>query len=224
MDGHRVRGVLFDAGGVLIRPVGGRWNPRYDFEDIVRRHCPGVDEELFAAAIGAGQRFLDASATTANRTDYHRRMLAVLGVDRPSPGMLRELEAPAAGPVIEAYPDVRPVLERLRRWGVRMAVVSDNWAGLEAVFADLDIAHYFLGFAISEILGCRKPDPGMYAEGSRLVGLQPYECLFIDDDPRLVDAARNLGYQGVTLDREARPAGGVITSLDQLPPIVRPAA
>jgi hypothetical protein len=39
MDGRhgrrRIRGVLFDAGGVLIGPVGGRWNPRYDFEDIV---------------------------------------------------------------------------------------------------------------------------------------------------------------------------------------------
>ena len=29
-----IQGILFDSGGVLIRPVGGRWNPRYDFEEI----------------------------------------------------------------------------------------------------------------------------------------------------------------------------------------------
>jgi hypothetical protein len=29
----------------------------------------------------------------------------------------------------------------------------------------------------------------MYAEGSRLLGLPPHECLFIDDDPQLVAVA-----------------------------------
>jgi hypothetical protein len=61
----------------------------------------------------------------------------------------------------------------------------------------------------------------MYAEGSRLVGLEPHECLFIDDDRRLV--AKDLGYQAVTLDRatERSPGGDVITSLGDLLPIIR---
>ncbi|MEV4510970.1 HAD-IA family hydrolase [Dactylosporangium sp. NPDC049525] len=155
-DGGPVRGVLFDAGGVLTRPIGGRWNPRHDFESIVTAHHPDVRPDLFPAAIDAGQRFLDA------------------------------------------------------------------WAGLEATFAGLDIEHYFAGFAISEVLGCRKPDPRMYAEGSRLLGLQPHECLFIDDDPALVAAAEALGYRGLTLDRDAEPPtpAGVITCLDELVPVV----
>jgi putative hydrolase of the HAD superfamily len=35
VDARRLQGVLFDSGDVLIRPIGGRWNPRYDFEGIV---------------------------------------------------------------------------------------------------------------------------------------------------------------------------------------------
>ena len=172
-----IRGVLFDAGGVLTRPVGGRWNPRYDFEGIVREHHSGVREDRFALAIAAGQRFLDESPTTADRTDYHRVMLAVLGIDEPSARLLHELAAPAAGPVVELYPDVRPVLEELRRRGVRMSVVSDNWGGMEVAFAALGIHQYFAGYAISAQLGCRKPDPRMYAEGSRLLGLtRPSAC------------------------------------------------
>jgi putative hydrolase of the HAD superfamily len=213
-----VRGVLFDAGGVLIRPVGGRWNPRYDFESIVGAHHPGVRAEAFAAAIEAGDRFLDEAASTPERTDYHRAILAALGIDDPSARLLRELDAPAAGPVLELYPDARPTLDRLRDRGVRMSVVSDSWAGLIGLFDALGIREHFAGFAISEVLGCRKPDPRMYAEGSRLLGLEPAECLFIDDDPELVAAARALGYAAVTLDRDGRraPGGGVITSLDQL--------
>jgi phosphoglycolate phosphatase-like HAD superfamily hydrolase len=51
--------------------------------------------------------------------------------------------APAAGPAIEPYPDVRHVLDRLQLWGVRMSIVSDTWTGLEAMFAGLGIEHYF---------------------------------------------------------------------------------
>ena len=221
-DQRRIPGVMFDAGGVLIRPIGGRWNPRYDFESIVAAHHPRVPDELFPRAVEAGQRFLDAGTTTANRTDYHRTMLAVLGIDNPSERLLAELEAPAAGPVVELYPDVAGVLDQLARWNTRMSVVSDNWAGMEATFAGLGIGHYFSGFAISEVLGCRKPDPRMYAEGSRLLGLEPEQCLFIDDDPDLVTAAKELGYHGVTLDRTAPrdSASDVITSLPDLLPII----
>jgi putative hydrolase of the HAD superfamily len=218
----RIRGVKFDAGGVLTRPIGGRWNPRFDFESIVVRHHPQVKPELFTEAIEIGQRFLDASAGTANRTDYHRTMLMVLGIDRPSEQLLHQMEAPAPGPVLEAYPDVRRVLDQLRRWHVRMCVVSDSWADLEATFASLGIGDYIAGFAISEVVGYRKPDPRMYAEGSRLLNLQPHECLFVDDDPQLVAAAKRLGHHGVTLDRGA-PCGSatdVIQSLDELLPIV----
>ncbi|UAB95367.1 HAD-IA family hydrolase [Dactylosporangium vinaceum] len=75
------------------------------------------------------------------------------------------------------------------------------------------------GFAISEVLGCNKPDPRMYAEGRRLLDLPAGDCLFIDDDPALVAAARELGYQGLTLDRTAAAAGeGVITSLEAIAP------
>jgi putative hydrolase of the HAD superfamily len=147
-DDARIRGVMFDAGGVLTRPVGGRWNPRYDFESIVVDHHPQVREDLFPRAISAGQRFLDAATTTANRADYHRVMLAVLGIRSPSERLLQRLEAPAGGPVIELYPDVRGVLEQLRRWGVRLSVVADTWTGLEAMFAGLGIGHYFDGFVV----------------------------------------------------------------------------
>ena len=45
----RVQGVLFDAGGVLIRPAGGRWNPRHDFESILLTHLPRTRTDDFGA-------------------------------------------------------------------------------------------------------------------------------------------------------------------------------
>jgi putative hydrolase of the HAD superfamily len=203
-----IRGVLFDSSGVLTGPVGGRWNPRYDFEAVLAVHHPSAT--LTEAAIEAGRRFLDESPSTPPRADYHRAVLAALAIDDPEPALLEQLEAPAPGPVMTVFPDVIPVLDQLRARGIRMAVVSDNWAALPSGHAELGIDHYFAGYAISEVLGCRKPDPRMYAEGARLIGLPPADCLFVDDDPDLVRAAQALGYHGLTLDRPAMTLDAVL--------------
>lgn len=189
--------MLFDSGGVLIRPVGGRWNPRHDFEEVVLRHQPAILADLFPAAFEAGQRFLNSSASTPSRADYHRAVLAVLGVDAPADALLAELEAPPATPPVELYPDALSVLVQLHASGIPMAVVSDGWAG---------------------------PDPRMYAAGSDLVGVEPGACLFADDDPDLVRAAIRLGYHGVAVVRdgplpESVPAVG---TLDELAALLMP--
>lgn len=224
MGGTRaIRGILFDAGGVLTRPVGGRWNPRYDFEGIVLARHRGVDPAAFGPAIAAGQRFLDAAGKTADRTDYHRVLLAAIGITEPGAELLHELEAPAAGPVVELYPDVRPVLEWLHDRGLGMSIVSDNWAGFEVMVRQLGVEHCFAGIVLSEVLGCRKPDPRMYAAGRDALGLASAECLFIDDDPELVAAAVALGFQGVTMAREpVGPGIPAITTLAELPGLVSP--
>jgi hypothetical protein len=92
------RGVLFDSGDTLIRPIGGRWNPRFDFEEIVLRHLPGLAVESFPQAFAAGQKVLDAGPATPSLAEYHLAILHALGVRRPAPSLLRELEQPAARP------------------------------------------------------------------------------------------------------------------------------
>jgi putative hydrolase of the HAD superfamily len=197
------RGVLFDSGDTLIRPVGGRWNPRYDFEEIVLRHLPGLAPEAFPEAFAAGQQVLDAGPTAPSLADYHRAILHALGVRRPPPRLLWELEQPGARLPVEPFPEVPAVLERLRAGGVGMAVVSDNWPGLEGLYRRLGLEAYFQAFVISAVLGCTKPDPRMYRAGSDALGLAPHECLVVDDAPDLVAAAIELGYGGTAIIRTA---------------------
>ncbi|MET1002275.1 MAG: HAD-IA family hydrolase [Acidimicrobiia bacterium] len=213
-----MRAVLFDSGDTLLRPIGGRWNPRFDFEQVVLRHAPDVDASMFPAAFAEGQTFLDNAANTPDRDDYHRAMLRVLGVSEPSADLLHELDRPLNRPVVEPFPDVRRSLTELRSAGVRMAVVSDSWPNLEAIYRQLGLRDFFDGFAISTIVGCRKPDPRMYRAGSDIVRVVPADCLFVDDDPALVSAAMSLGYRGVTICREAERPDDVpsIESLDEL--------
>jgi putative hydrolase of the HAD superfamily len=214
------RGVLFDAGDTLIRPIGGRWNPRYDFEQVLLRHHPEVRVRDFPAAFAAGQRLLDTALTTPERSAYHRAILAALGIDQPAPSLLAELEQPVPGPVVEPFPEVRAVLERLHALGVGMAVVSDTWAGVAGMFDELGLGRYFEVCVVSAEMGCNKPDPRMYRAGSQGLGLPPADCVFVDDDPELVAAALGLGYQALTISRGPTPPRDVpwINSLEELLP------
>lgn len=213
-----LRAVLFDSGGVLMRPIGGRWNPRADFEETVLAHAPSVSPRQFAAAIAAGDHFLASSASTSGRDDYHRVLLRHLGVD-PAPRLLADLrrDVPPSA-FLETYPDVEETLGELSRRGVRMAVVSDAWPDLPDLHTGLGIGRFFEAYAVSAVLGCNKPDPRMYHHASTALGVPPGQCLFVDDDPELVAAAIGLGYAGRALCRNGPAASAVpcVGSLTQL--------
>lgn len=217
-----VRGVLFDTGNTLTRPRGGRWNPRYDFEDVLLRHEPGAPVDRFPDAFAVGAVFLDASPSTSPREDYHRAILRELGYADPSPELLRDLDLPLDLPPIEPFLDVLAVLHELRSREIRMALVTDNWGTSETIRRMHDLIGlegFFDAVIVSEELGCRKPDPRMYHAARDALDLRSEECLFVDDDPDLVEAAVALGFRGVTICRDGTPepqSGRSITELGEL--------
>jgi FMN phosphatase YigB (HAD superfamily) len=222
-----IRGILFDAGDTLYRPIGGRWNPRFDFEETLLRYHPGVAVDRFAEAFDAGKRFMDAAPATAPRDDYHRVILSELGIHDPSRDLLADLNRPLDVPVVEVFPEVSPALAELQARGIRMAIVSDNSGDLEQAFSNLGLRQFFDVFVVSEAMGCCKPDPRMYWAGSDGLGLAPSECFFVDNDPDLVLAAIHLGFQGIAIDRygsERRPDVKWIEKLSDLWPFLETTA
>jgi putative hydrolase of the HAD superfamily len=208
-----LRAVLFDSGGVLMQPKGGRWNPRVDFEEVVSTYAPSVTEEQFARAIALGDRFLDESTTTPDYVEYHRVILGHLGVEARAE-LLGALDRPIeVTKVLETFPEVLGVLRELRRRGVRMAVVSDAWPDLPDLHEALRMGDFFEVYAISAVLGCNKPDPRMYRHASDGLGLEPSECVFVDDGEELVAAAIELGYVGRVVRRASTPTSSSVPSI-----------
>jgi putative hydrolase of the HAD superfamily len=211
--------LLLDSGGVLMRPIGGRWHPRADFEATVKAHAPHVTDEELAEAVREGDRFMAAATSTPDLDDYHRAMLAHIGVEAPVDLLAALVREVPPTTVLETFPEVITTLTELRARGVPMAVVSDAWPNLPDLHAALGLGDFFAAYAISAVLGCSKPDPRMYHHASDALGLAPAECLFVDDDPELVAAAIALGYQGCAMLRDGAGAPDgvpVIGSLDEL--------
>lgn len=58
-------------------------------------------------------------------------------------------------------------------------------------------------FVFSNEIGVRKPDPAAFAALEAAMELPPRETVFIDDSAANIDAARELGFQGILLDSMA---------------------
>ena len=70
---------------------------------------------------------------------------------------------------------------------------------------------------ISGDLGIRKPDPRVYGIALETLGAGPSECLFVDDYPERVEAARELGICSVLFNREGHDYNGLrVESFGQL--------
>ena len=214
-----IEGVLFDSGGVLMGPRGGRWWPIHGFERVVRAHCPAASFVTLESALAPAMAYMARTHPDEDWREFYRLVVEGIGV-RPTDAMLDEIAAIEPAASVEIFGDVVGCLETLRARAIRMAVVSDAWPNLPGIHAALGIAPFFEGYAISSTLGCTKPDPRMYAEGARILALPPEKLLFVDDCDDLVDAALKLGYRGVALCRAGeQPRFPVpwITSLDDLP-------
>src|SRR5258708_22196151 len=99
---------------------------------------------------------------------------AILGKAEPLPGAVRWLT-------------------RLKAAGVRQAVASSAPpANIDLLIGSLDLRQYF--DAVVSTFGMRgKPDPGVFLEAARRVGVPPEHCLVIEDAIAGVQAAKRAG-------------------------------
>ena len=83
---------------------------------------------------------------------------------------------------------------RIRRQGVKAGVLSNTWG--RSVFHP-EVLERFDAVVLSEREGLRKPDPRIYRVAAQRLGLQPGDCVFVDDMAANVEGARAVGMVGV---------------------------
>jgi HAD superfamily hydrolase (TIGR01549 family) len=122
-----------------------------------------------------------------------------------------------------AYPDARPLLERVRCAGARAIVVS-NWdVSLAEVLDRTGLTPLLDGVIVSAVVGAAKPSPVIFAAALERAGARAEDCVHVGDSlEQDVAGARAAGIEPVLLDRGrgATAPDGVrmITSLDELWP------
>ena len=97
----------------------------------------------------------------------------------------------------------RPVMleaiGRIRRRGIAVAALTNNWAGEED--RTREIRDHFDAFVESSAVGLRKPDPRIYLLACESLAIEPAEAVFLDDIGSNLKIARELGMRTVKVDQ-----------------------
>ncbi len=197
INGTEFRGVIWDWGGVLTPPI----------LDTVQAwiQADGIDWASYRTVMRAW--VYEAYQQDGSRNPIHalergectgaefERMLAaeLLRADGeavPAEGLLRRMFA-AGVPVPAMYDTIRAV----RGAGFSTALLSNSWGCEE--YPRADFPALFDAVVISAEVGMRKPEEGIFLYTAQALGLEPRECVFIDDVEANIDAAVACGMTGV---------------------------
>jgi putative hydrolase of the HAD superfamily len=218
-DLGRVRAVLFDAVGTLVRPdppvadayhaAGRRFGSRLDREVIRHR---------FAAALARHA----AGGPTSEPNERIRWQRVVAEVFHDVPAAASDLFAALwdhfASPAHwRVYDDVAEAWRALEARGYILGIASnfdDRLAGICAGSGPLARCKRFF---LSSRVGFAKPDARFYAAVERELGLPAEKLLLVGDDPLSdVAAPRAAGWQALLIDRGGEPREGAIAGLGEL--------
>jgi len=192
-----LRGVIVDWGGVMTSPILDTVNVWLETDGIDRSSYLAVMRPWVMQAYAADQDESPIHALERGECEdeeFERLLAARLvrldgGPVEPA-GLLTRMFAAS---VLDT--GMQDLLRRLRRAGFATALLSNSW-GRDGyprhLFAELfDVA------VISAEVGMRKPEGRIFQHAAELLGLQPGECVFIDDIEANVIAAEAAGLVGV---------------------------
>jgi putative hydrolase of the HAD superfamily len=191
------RAVITDWGGVMTTPISDAVRVWLETEDIDAEHYaaimrPWVVAAYDPAADGNPIHALERGECTV--AEFERLLAARIirrnGGSVLADGLLGRMFA-ATTPCDPMY----AVVYALRKAGLRTGLLSNSWG-----IGDYP-RHLFPGLfdavVISGEVGMRKPEPRIFRHVASLLGLDPAECVFIDDIEANVVAAGAVGMTGV---------------------------
>ena len=180
-----IRAVVFDIGNVLVI-----WDPYPAFEQALGSRAAvdaffdRIEFHERNLRADAGARFADLADELEDEAD--RALLA----SHPSRFGLT---------VAETIEGTWALMDRLRAAGLEIHAIT-NWSAENwdtGIAAQPRLGAAFGTAVVSGEVGMAKPDPAIFRLFCARTGLEPTECLFIDDKEENVAAARAIGMDGV---------------------------
>ena len=207
MAGDGLRAVLFDLDFTLARP-GPELGPE-GYVRIARRHGIELDVSRHDAARTAALESLEKHPDFRHDEEiwiaFTSRILTGMGADPDTARPIAyEVErAWEQSDNFDLYEDVFPVLEELRRHGLKIGLISNGVRDLSAFVAhhrlDVDVA---VG---SRDHGWTKPHESIFRSALERLGVRADEAAMVGDSPEDdVEGARALGMRAFLIDRENR--------------------
>jgi putative hydrolase of the HAD superfamily len=193
----RFRGVILDWGGVMTNPIRDMVAVWLDDEDVDHEHYTAVMRPWVVGAYDQNGdtnpiHALERGECTVEEFELllASRIARRNGVQLVAEGLLTRMFAGSTMAV-----PMQAAVQAIRAAGLRTALLSNSWG-----MADYP-RHLFPGMfdvvVISGEVGMRKPEERIFRHAAGLLGLEPAECVFIDDIEVNIQAAEAIGMTAI---------------------------
>jgi epoxide hydrolase-like predicted phosphatase len=186
-----LKGLIADFGGVLTTSIFDSFYAFCDEHEIPHDHF----RDVFRAIAAAPESLFHLVETgRIDEEEFNRRMAEALSNGLASPldpdGLKHRLFALA-----RLDQRMEKAIETLHDSGIKTCLLSNSWGGKDY---PMDIlGKLFDAIVISGEVGMRKPDAEIYLLAVERIGLDPPQCVFIDDLQHNVEAAEAVGMTGL---------------------------
>lgn len=205
-----MRGIIFDLDGVIVStdeqhylgwqaladklgiPFNREVNNR--FRGVSRMACMDIIEEISGRTFAQEEKV--EYATWKN--DYYRNLLGEM-----SPADISE--------------EVKSTLDALRAKGLKLAIGSSS-KNAKFILERIGLVDYFDAISDGTNITNSKPDPEVFLKAAQFLGLQPEECLVVEDAISGVDAAHAGGMKAAAVGDAAEKSYGdyILCSFSEL--------
>jgi HAD superfamily hydrolase (TIGR01509 family) len=207
-----LKAVVFDMDGVVTDSEPAFYAA---INDVLARYGHHVGVDQYAPLIGSA-----TPHTWATLIDWFK-------IDVPLDDVIAEYETPLMERLRQprpALPGARDLIEKLRERGVPVALCTASYMRwVEAILAAAGLSGLFEAISCADMVERTKPDPAPYALAARLLGLEPPQCIAIEDSANGIASALAAGCWTIQLratETAAPPTDGVrmvIHSLAEFP-------
>ena len=191
------RGVILDWGGVMTNPIRDMVAVWLDDEDVDHAHYAAVMRPWVTGAYDQNGdtnpiHALERGECTVEEFELllASRIARRNGVQVVAEGLLTRMFAGSTMAV-----PMQAAVQAIRAAGLRTALLSNSWG-----MADYP-RHLFPGMfdvvVISGEVGMRKPEERIFQHAAGLLGLDPAECVFVDDIEANTQAAEAIGMTAI---------------------------
>jgi beta-phosphoglucomutase len=177
------RAILFDHDGVLARSEPLHWAA---WREVLRElGLPYVESEI-RTMVGFTAPQIMTTILDKYRPGWNPKILDVHALAQQK----NDHYLQAAQTELRAYPGVRELLTWMKSVGIKSAVVSNaKRRELESALRWLQILDLFDVVISRDDAGVAKPDPTPYLMAAASLGLEPHECLAVEDSPTGIESA-----------------------------------
>lgn len=186
-----LRGVIFDLDGVICftdeyhylawKELADREHIYFDRE--VNNRLRGVSRmaslEIVLERADKAYAPEEKETMAAAKNDAYRRLLM-----RMTPADVTE--------------ETRQTLETLRRKGMRLAIGSSS-RNARLILGRIGLGEFFDAISDGNNIAHSKPDPEVFLKAAQMLGLEPEECLVVEDAQAGIQAAHDGGFHNAAM-------------------------